>query len=147
MAKLQLLHGPNLNLLGKREPSLYGATTLDEINILMMQRALQQQHELLHYQSNAEHELVDIIQQAPNNNIEFILINAAAFTHTSIAIRDAFKAVDIPFIEIHLSNIYARETFRHSSYLSDIAVGVISGFGDQSYELALLAAINHLAKH
>ena len=147
MAKFQLIHGPNLNLLGKREPDCYGTATLNEINNLMVQRAQQHQHELVHFQSNAEHELIDLIQQTPGNDIDFILINPAAFTHTSVAIRDALSAVQIPFIEIHLSNIHARETFRRTSFLSDIAVGVITGFGDQSYELALLAAIKHLAKH
>lgn len=147
MAKFQLIHGPNLNLLGKREPDRYGTATLNEINNLMVQRAQQHQHELAHFQSNAEHELIDLIQQTPGNDIDFILINPAAFTHTSVAIRDALSAVQIPFIEIHLSNIHARETFRRTSFLSDIAVGVITGFGGQSYELALLAAIKHLAKH
>lgn len=147
MAIIQLLHGPNLNLLGSREPNIYGSTTLDEINQRLVLRAQHSKHTLEHFQSNAEHELINVIQQSSRNNIDIILINPAAFTHTSIAIRDALSAVAIPFIEIHLSNIYAREKFRQTSYLSDIAVGVISGFGELSYELALHAAIAHLGKH
>jgi 3-dehydroquinate dehydratase-2 len=147
MANIQLIHGPNLNLLGSREPQIYGSATLEIINKVMVQRAAQHNHQLEYFQSNAEHELVDVIQQAPGNEIEFILINPAALTHTSISIRDALIAVNIPFIEIHLSNIYAREKFRQISYLSDIALGVITGFGERSYELALTAAVAHLAKH
>jgi 3-dehydroquinate dehydratase-2 len=145
MSKILLLHGPNLNLLGTREPEHYGSATLDSINAEC--RALAEEHgvELECLQSNAEHVLVDKIQQS--TNIDFILINSAAFTHTSIAIRDALSAVSIPFIEIHLSNVHAREAFREHSYFSDIAVGVISGLGAQGYELALQAAISQLSRN
>ncbi len=147
MAKFLLLNGPNLNLLGSREPTHYGATKLVDIEQQLQESARQASHELSCFQSNAEHELVNQIQDAATQKVDFIIINPAAFTHTSVAIRDALSAVAIPFIEIHLSNIYAREAFRRHSYFSDIAVGTISGLGAQGYNLALLAAINHLSKH
>ena len=141
MAKILVLHGPNLNLLGAREPDVYGRETLGEINQSLARRAQAAGHELVWFQSNAEHELIGRIHQARADQVAFILCNAGAFTHTSIALRDAFAAVAIPFIEVHLSNVFARETFRHHSYLSDLAVGVICGFGSTSYGLALEAAI------
>jgi 3-dehydroquinate dehydratase-2 len=143
MAKFLVLHGPNLNLLGTREPEVYGAETLDDIANTLNTAATSQGHELESFQSNAEHALVDKIQAARTNNTDVIIINPAAFTHTSVAIRDALAAVDIPFIEVHLSNVHSRESFRHHSYLSDIAFGVICGLGAQGYELALQAAIKH----
>ena len=126
-------------MLGKREPQRYGADTLESINQHLLVIATQLGHKLTHLQSNAEHQLIDKIQQAKQEDIDFIIINPAAFTHTSIALRDALLAVAIPFIEVHLSNIFAREPFRQHSYFSDIAKGVISGFGLKSYELALLS--------
>lgn len=144
MAKFLVLHGPNLNLLGTREPDIYGADTMNDIVARLTDLAQQSGHQLDSFQSNAEHELVDKIQTAKSNSTDFIIINPAAFTHTSIAIRDALAAVEIPFIEVHLSNVHARETFRHQSYLSDIATGVICGLGTQGYELALQAAIKHI---
>jgi len=141
MAKFLVLHGPNLNLLGTREPEVYGSETLQDIVDNLTELANQQGHELESFQSNAEHDLVDKIQTARTNNTDFIIINPAAFTHTSVAIRDALAAINIPFIEVHLSNVQARETFRHHSYLSDIAYGVICGLGAQGYDLALQAAI------
>jgi len=140
MATITVLNGPNLNLLGLREPSLYGSKTLAHIHNNLEQKASQLSLTLNFHQSNAEHEIVELIHQAYFNNVDFIIINPAAFTHTSIAVRDAFLATKIPFIEVHLSNIHARESFRHHSYLSDIAVGVICGLGGMGYELALLAA-------
>jgi len=145
MAKILVLNGPNLNLLGNREPTLYGATTLTEILDTLGRIATDAGHEVAHLQSNAEHELVNAVQSAATQGVEFILLNPAAFTHTSIALRDALAAVSIPFIEIHLSNIHARESFRAQSYFSDLAVGVISGLGAQGYELALRAAIRSLS--
>jgi 3-dehydroquinate dehydratase-2 len=144
MAKLLVLHGPNLNLLGTREPGIYGHTTLDQIDGDLESRAHAAGHEFESLQSNAEHELVDRIQAARTDGTRFILINPAAFTHTSVAIRDALAAVAIPFIEIHLSNPHTREPFRHTSYFSDIAVGVIAGFGADSYRYALEAALARL---
>nr|VFJ66325.1 MAG: 3-dehydroquinate dehydratase [Candidatus Kentron sp. FW] len=144
MARLLLLHGPNLNLLGEREPEVYGGMGLVEIDRKLIAFAGEQGHELVCFQSNAEHELVDRIQAARKEDMGFIIINPAAFTHTSIAIRDALLAVSIPFIEVHLSNVYRREPFRHHSYLSDIAIGVIAGLGHQGYELALQAAMEHV---
>lgn len=141
MAKLLVLNGPNLNLLGTREPEHYGQATLESINQQLVKDAQTLGHELSCFQSNAEHELVERIHQAAADNVVFIIINPAAFTHTSVAVRDALAGVAIPFIEVHLSNIYAREAFRHQSYFSDIAVGVISGLGAKSYDLALQAAI------
>lgn len=146
MAKLLLLNGPNLNLLGEREPERYGATTLSEIEAHLIALAKAAGHTLTCFQSNAEHALIERIQNAQGEGIAFILFNPAAFTHTSIALRDALAAVNIPFIEIHLSNIYARESFRHHSYLSELAVGVISGLGAEGYELALSAALRRLER-
>jgi 3-dehydroquinate dehydratase-2 len=141
MATLLVLHGPNLNLLGTREPGLYGATTLEQINLDLQQRAREAGHHLLFLQSNAEYELIERIHAARGEGVDLILINPAAFTHTSVALRDALLAVDIPFIEIHLSNVHKRELFRHHSYFSDVAVGVICGFGASSYQLGLQAAM------
>ena len=144
MATILVLHGPNLNLLGTREPDIYGHDTLADIDRRLQARAQQAGHALASFQSNAEHALVERIQQARNENVALILINPAAFTHTSIALRDALAAVAIPFIEVHLSNVHAREAFRRHSYLSDLAIGVIGGFGSDSYRLALEAAISRL---
>jgi 3-dehydroquinate dehydratase-2 len=143
MAKFLVLHGPNLNLLGTREPEVYGSESLTDIVDNLTHSAQLQGHELESFQSNAEHDLVDKIQAARTNSTDFIIINPAAFTHTSVAIRDALAAIEVPFIEVHLSNVHARESFRHHSYLSDIALGVICGLGSQGYELALQAAIKH----
>ncbi|GAB2932301.1 type II 3-dehydroquinate dehydratase [Hafnia psychrotolerans] len=140
-----LLNGPNLNLLGTREPETYGSTTLNDIVKGLELQAAATNVTLSHLQSNAEHLLIDRIHQA-RGNTDFILINPAAFTHTSVALRDALLAVQIPFIEIHLSNVHAREPFRHHSYLSDIAVGVICGLGADGYHFALQAAVNRLSK-
>ena len=145
MAKLLLLHGPNLNLLGTREPEVYGHTTLADIDADLRDRAAAAGHALESLQSNAEHVLVERIQAARDDGTAFILINPAAFTHTSVAIRDALAAVAIPFIEIHLSNPHAREPFRQHSYFSDKAVGVVCGFGADSYAYALDAALRRLA--
>jgi len=144
VATILVLHGPNLNLLGTREPDKYGRDTLETINQRLHDRALDAGHHLLCMQSNAEYELVERIHDARNEEVDFILINPAAFTHTSVAIRDALLAVSIPFVEVHLSNVHAREAFRQHSYFSDIAEGVISGFGPHSYELALQAALQRL---
>ena len=144
MAKLLVIHGPNLNLLGQREPELYGRTGLAEINRGLTELAQKRGHQLEYFQSNAEHDLVQCVQGAREAGVKFIVINPGAFTHTSIALRDAFLAVGVPFIEVHISNVYRRESFRHRSYLSDIAVGVISGLGPQGYELALRSAVQRL---
>lgn len=144
MPDLLVINGPNLNLLGTREPEHYGSDTLDSINEKLSKIAADNQLSLESVQSNAEVELIEHIHSAAKNNVRFIIINPAAFTHTSVALRDALSGVDIPFIEIHLSNVHAREAFREHSYFSDIAVGVISGLGSQGYELALHAAINQL---
>lgn len=144
MPDLLVINGPNLNLLGTREPEHYGSDTLDSINSQLSQLAADNNLSLESVQSNAEAELIEHIHSAAKNNVRFIIINPAAFTHTSVALRDALSAVDIPFIEVHLSNVHARETFREHSYFSDIAVGVISGLGAQGYELALQAAIVQL---
>ena len=144
MARLLLLNGPNLNLLGQREPGLYGGDTLDTIVGRATALAGDLGHELTARQSNAEHELIDSIQSAATDGIAFLIINPGAFTHTSIALRDALLAVQLPFIEVHLSNIHAREPFRHRSYLSDIAAGVIVGLGPLGYELAVRAAATRL---
>ena len=141
MTKILVIHGPNLNLLGTREPEVYGADTLVDINQQLSQVAEQKGVKLETFQSNTEGDIVNCIQQATAKKIQFIIINPAAYTHTSVAIRDAFLATRIPFIEVHLSNVYAREEFRTHSYLSDLAVGVISGFGKNSYLLAFEAAI------
>ena len=145
MAKILALHGPNLNLLGEREPEVYDRTTLADIDAMLMREAEAAGHTLTTHQSNAEHELVDRVQAAKRDTTAFILINPAAFTHTSVALRDALAAVAIPFIEVHLSNPHAREAFRHQSYFSDLAVGVVAGFGADSYRYALDAAIKRLA--
>lgn len=145
MALILVLHGPNLNLLGTREPEVYGTATLANINQLLTQQAQAAGHQLQFLQSNAEHALIDRIHAAKAEKVDFILINPGAFTHTSIALRDALLGVGIPFIEVHLSNVHAREAFRQHSYLSDVAVGVICGFGAQSYELALQAAFKRVA--
>ena len=139
--KILVINGPNLNLLGTREPHIYGSLTLAEINDKMNQLAATQSVELESFQSNAEHEIIDRIQVAGKDKINFILINPAAFTHTSVAIRDAMAAIAIPFIEIHLSNPHSREPFRKHSYFSDLAVGVIAGFGVDSYLMALNMAM------
>ena len=144
MAKLLVLHGPNLNLLGTREPGVYGAVTLDQINQDLQARAHAAGHQLEYLQSNAEYELIERIHAARGENIDFIVINPAAFTHTSVALRDALLAVSIPFIEVHLSNVHKREPFRHHSYFSDVAVGVICGLGATGYRLALTAALEQL---
>ncbi len=146
MAKILVLNGPNLNLLGSREPQHYGATRLADIDASLTQTAQQANHELSCFQSNAEHELIEQIHLAGQNQVDFILINPAAFTHTSVALRDALSAVQIPFIEIHLSNIHAREGFRRQSYFSDLAQGVISGLGPIGYPLALQAAIEQITQ-
>jgi 3-dehydroquinate dehydratase-2 len=143
MATLLVLNGPNLNLLGTREPGIYGNDTLDSINQRLTEQATAAGHQLEFVQSNAEHLLLERIHQA-RDRVDFILFNPAAFTHTSVALRDALLAVDIPFIEIHLSNVHRREEFRKHSYFSDIAEGVISGLGAQGYELALQAALRRL---
>ena len=144
MAQILVLHGPNLNLLGTREPEHYGAATLDEIDQELARIAGEAGHQLSSLQSNAEHELVARIQQAATEGVAWIIINPAAFTHTSVALRDALAAVKIPFIEVHLSNIHAREDFRQHSYFSELASGVISGLGAYGYTLALLSAIRSL---
>lgn len=144
MATILVLHGPNLNLLGQREPGIYGAHTLDSINRQLTELCLEAGHHLLSLQSNAEYELIERIHDARREGIDFILLNPAAFTHTSVALRDALLAVEIPFIEVHLSNVHAREQFRQHSYFSDIARGVICGFGANSYFLALRAAFEQL---
>lgn len=143
MKNILVLHGPNLNLLGQREPELYGRVTLAEINQKLQQLAKSNAVNLEHFQSNAEAMLVERIQLARQDNTSFIIINPAAFTHTSVALRDALAAVAIPFIEVHLSNVFAREAFRKESYFSDIAVGVITGLGATGYELALQYAVQH----
>lgn len=147
MATLLVLNGPNLNLLGTREPRHYGRATLADIDNRLDAAARQAGHSLASFQSNAEHELVERVHRARDEGVAFIIINPAAFTHTSVALRDALSAVEIPFIEVHLSNVHARESFRRHSYFSDIAVGVISGLGAIGYELALKAAIESLAQN
>ena len=144
MAKILVIHGPNLNFLGTREPEQYGTTTLADIDANLLNLAEATGHELTSVQSNAEHELVDAVHAAKQEGVSFIVINPAAFTHTSVALRDAMAGVAIPFIEVHLSNVHAREEFRQHSYFSDLATGVISGLGAQGYELALQAAIKQL---
>src|SRR5688572_20253676 len=145
MAHLLLLNGPNLNLLGTREPGLYGAVTLEQVVARLSQLAAEDGHHLSAFQSNSEAELIQRVHEAPTSHVAFIVFNPAAFTHSSIALRDALLAVKIPFIEVHLSNVYAREPFRHRSYFSDIAVGTITGLGAIGYELALRAACQYLA--
>ena len=145
MAHILLLNGPNLNLLGLREPGIYGQVTLDQVHERLTQQAAELGHRLTAFQSNSEAELIARIHQAPASHVGFILFNPAGFTHTSVALRDALLAVKVPFIEVHLSNVHAREAFRHHSYFSDIAVGTITGLGAVGYELALRAASLHLA--
>lgn len=144
MARVLVLNGPNLNLLGSREPEVYGQLTLAQIEQALSRRAKELGLQLAFRQSNAEHQLIDWIHAAGQDGTAFILFNPGAYTHTSIALRDALLGVGIPFFELHLSNVFARETFRHRSYLSDIAVGVISGLGVDGYELALEAAARRL---
>jgi 3-dehydroquinate dehydratase-2 len=146
MAKIWVLHGPNLNLLGTREPDHYGSRSLDAINRGLHSLAQEMGHQVECFQSDAEHELIARIHATRDQAVAFLVINPAAFTHTSVALRDALLAVDIPFIEVHLSNVYRREAFRHRSYFSDIAVGVITGLGPIGYELALRAAMDHLSR-
>ncbi len=143
MAKILVIHGPNLNLLGTREQSIYGKTSLKTIDQQL--KRLAKGHDLACFQTNAEHEIIDKIQEAKKHKVDVIIINPAALTHTSIAIRDALKAVEIPFYEVHLSNIYARETFRHLSYLSDLAQGVVSGLGVHGYYAALACALEPIS--
>jgi 3-dehydroquinate dehydratase-2 len=145
MARILLLNGPNLNLLGLREPQIYGSASLQSIEAKLEGLALAQGHTLTAFQSNAEHELIAKIQAAKHEGIAFVIVNPAGYSHTSIALRDAFLAVAVPFIEVHLSNVFAREAFRRHSYLSDIAVGCIVGLGPIGYELALEAACSRLA--
>jgi 3-dehydroquinate dehydratase-2 len=147
VAQILVIHGPNLNLLGSREPLVYGRRTLAEIDAMLADQAKQAGHDLQSFQSNAEHELVERVQAAANGGSDFILINPAAFTHTSVALRDALAATTVPFIEVHLSNPHAREAFRRQSYFSDLAVGVVAGFGADSYRYALDAAIRRLHAH
>lgn len=142
MKKILVLHGPNLNLLGSREPDIYGRVTLDEINRKLTQQAQKDGANVQTLQSNAEVDLVERVQAARLDGTDFIIINPAAFTHTSVALRDALAAVGIPFIEVHLSNVFAREAFRKESFFSDLAVGVISGLGAKGYELALQYALS-----
>ena len=144
MAKLLVLHGPNLNLLGQREPEIYGHTTLAEIDAALRKQAHEAGHELDTLQSNAEHELIERVQAAAGDETALIIINPAAYTHTSVALRDALAASGLPFIEVHLSNPRARESFRHRSLISDLALGTIAGFGANSYALALEAASQYL---
>jgi len=144
MPSILVINGPNLNLLGTREPEIYGSETIDDIHQRLSQKANNAGHSLTAYQSNAEHELIDRIHAARDEAIDFIIINPGAYTHTSIAMRDALLGVSIPFIEVHLSNIHTREAFRHHSYFSDIATGVICGLGSQGYDAALDFAFNTL---
>lgn len=144
MSRILVLNGPNLNLLGTREPEVYGRATLADVDAGLARLATELGHSLSTYQSNAEHALVDRVQQARTEQVDFILINPGALTHTSIALRDALLGVGIPFIEVHISNVFAREPFRHRSFLTDVAVGIVSGLGVQGYELALRAADQRL---
>jgi len=146
MSDFLLINGPNLNLLGSREPDVYGPDRLEDIENRCVEVAGNLGHSLVCYQSNAEHELIDRVQQAATDGVDFIILNPGAFTHTSVALRDAFLAVQIPFIEIHLSNTFAREEFRHHSYFSDIASSCLFGFGAYGYELALQAASHYVAE-
>lgn len=145
MSKILVLHGPNLNLLGEREPEVYGRDTLADIDARLKERGRAAGIEVVTYQSNAEAPLIERIHAAKSDETAVILINPAAFTHTSVALRDALAAVAIPFIEVHLSNVHAREPFRKHSYFSDLAIGLVAGFGAQSYELALDAALRRIA--
>jgi 3-dehydroquinate dehydratase-2 len=146
VAKILVLHGPNLNLLGTREPETYGRATLAEIDADLVVRATEGGHSVESFQSNAEHELIGRVQRTRTDGTAFILINPAGLTHTSVALRDALAAVGVPFIEVHLSNVHAREAFRHHSYFSDLAVGVICGLGPLGYGLALTAAMQRLQR-
>ena len=146
MARVLLLNGPNLNLLGTREPAVYGTDTLAAIEKRAAELAREAGHELIAFQSNAEHELIERVQRTAQEGIKFMLLNPGGFTHTSVALRDAILGVGLPFIEVHLSNVHARESFRRHSYFSDIALGVITGFGALGYELALRAAAERLAR-
>jgi 3-dehydroquinate dehydratase-2 len=145
MARFLVLHGPNLNLLGRREPEHYGRETLDGLNARLIELARRAGHDLETFQSNAEAALIERIHAADSEGVDVIILNPAAFTHTSVALRDALLGVEIPFIEVHLSNVYRRESFRHRSYFSDVAVGLITGLGAMGYELALHAAIARVA--
>ena len=145
MSTILALHGPNLNLLGFREPHIYGSDTLDDINQRLAQQCTEAGHEFNHLQSNAENELIDRLHAARSDGTGFMIVNFGGFTHTSISLRDAILAVEIPFIEVHLSNLHSREEFRHKSYFSDIAVGCIVGLGAQGYELALQSIFRKLA--
>lgn len=147
MSTILLINGPNLNLLGTREPDVYGADTLDDIITRARTVAADLGHDLDACQSNAEHELIDRVQAAATDGTGFVIVNPGAFTHTSVALRDAFLAVSLPFIELHLSNTFAREDFRHKSYFSDIATACLFGFGAYGYELAVRAAAQHLASN
>ena len=147
MARILLLNGPNLNLLGTREPEIYGSDTLQAIETRLAGLAQARGHSLVAFQSNAEHELIAKVHATKSDNIAFVIINPAGYSHTSVALRDAFLAVAAPFIEVHLSNVFAREGFRHHSFLSDIAVGCIVGLGPIGYELALGAACARLANN
>ena len=147
MARILLLNGPNLNLLGTREPSVYGSASLQDIETRLSALAQSMGHELLAVQSNAEHELIAQVQATERDAVAFVIINPGAYTHTSIALRDVFLAVAVPFIEVHVSNVFARESFRHHSYLSDLAVGCIFGLGPIGYELALQAASARLSQN
>ena len=142
MTNFLLINGPNLNLLGTREPDIYGSTTLEEIELDLTNIVKKQGHNIFTYQTNAEHELINKIHEAKSLNIKCIILNPGAFTHSSVAIRDALAGIDIPFVEIHISNIHSREDFRKESFLSDIAEGVISGLGVEGYKLAINFAIN-----
>ena len=146
MASILVLNGPNLNLLGTREPEIYGSDTLDSIHARLESISNSAGHSLSFVQSNAEHELISELHKAREDGVSFLIFNPAAFTHTSVALRDAILGTAIPFIEVHLSNIYTREEFRQHSFFSDIAIGVISGLGAQGYELALQAALTHINK-
>ncbi len=145
MASILVLNGPNLNLLGEREPEIYGSQTLEDINAVLQEQAKNEGLEIAFLQSNAEHELVERIHRAKKDGVNFIILNPGAFTHTSISLRDALLGVQIPFIEVHLSNVHARENFRKHSYLSDVARGCIVGLGAQGYELALQAACRQIS--
>jgi 3-dehydroquinate dehydratase II len=145
MKKILILHGPNLNLLGTREPLHYGTQTLEDINLQLIQYGKQLGYPILCYQSNAEDQLIDKIQEAPSMGIAYLIFNPAAYTHTSIALRDALLATGLSFIEVHLSNIYQRETYRHYSYFSDIAKGTLTGFGAQGYFMAIDAIHHHFS--
>ena len=145
MASILVLNGPNLNLLGEREPEIYGSQTLEDINAVLQEQAKTEGLEIAFLQSNAEHELVERIHRAKKDGVNFIILNPGAFTHTSISLRDALLGVQIPFIEVHLSNVHARENFRKHSYLSDVARGCIVGLGAQGYELALQAACRQIS--